>query len=147
MTKTDIEKLLKDQIPVTQSLGVRLDSVNENEAILSAPLELNHNHMGTAFGGSLSTLMILSGYSWLYHFMFSRGHTCHVILRETHTKFIQPVDEDMLIHCRKPSEVDLSQLLTTFEKKGLARITLECEVRTSKGKVCAMTGEFVAQVS
>ncbi len=145
MTTKDLEKLLTEQIPVTKSLGVTLELVSETEVRLAAPLEINRNHMGTAFGGSLSTLMILSGYSWLYHFMFTKGHTGHVILRETQAKFIHPVDENMLIFCRKPSEKNLSTFLATFEKKGLARITLESEIRTSKGKVCSMTGIFVAQ--
>ena len=62
----DTERFLHEQIPLTQSMGVTLESYDGTQLVVTAPLEPNHNHLGTAFGGSLSALTTLTGYAMLW---------------------------------------------------------------------------------
>jgi len=62
----ETERFLHEQIPLTRAMGVRVRSWDGEKLWLSAPLEPNHNHLGTAFGGSLSALATLAGYSLLW---------------------------------------------------------------------------------
>ena len=62
----DTERFLHEQIPLTQAMGVQIESYDEAQLVVTAPLEPNHNHLGTAFGGSLSALTTLTGYAMLW---------------------------------------------------------------------------------
>ncbi len=61
MNLQGIESYLHREIPITAAMGIRVESYNEKELVLTAPLEPNHNHLGTAFGGSLSAIATLAG--------------------------------------------------------------------------------------
>ncbi len=144
MTTHELEKFLKLQIPISSALGVRVLSASDKEVILEAPLDPNHNHMGTAFGGSLSTMMILASYTWLYLSLEGEGNV-HVILKENHANYLRPVKENIRSVCRAPSEEGLQEFLKIFRRKGLARIKLTSFIEIAVGEAARMEGEFVAQ--
>lgn len=145
MNTQDLERFLKEQIPLTNSLEVSIVSLGDNDFELRAPLAPNHNHMGSAFGGSLSALLILAGYTWLYHYMRSQGFEIHVILKSNSTNFTQPVEEDIRIRCLKPEQGLIDKFMDSFSRKGLARINLRSEIITTKGVAATFEGEFVAK--
>jgi putative thioesterase YiiD len=60
-----IQELLHSKIPITRAMGVKVEDYDGRRLILSAPLDANVNHLGTAFGGSLNALAVLSGYGLL----------------------------------------------------------------------------------
>ena len=62
----ETEAFFYEQIPLTRAMGVRVESYDGQQLVLTAPLALNHNHLGTAFGGSLSALATLAGYGLLW---------------------------------------------------------------------------------
>lgn len=146
-----LETFLHEQIPLAKALGVSVVEANDLRAEVRCPLAPNINHLGTAFGGSLSAMLILAGYTWLYQAMESRGFKCHVILRRSEVDYREPVDHDFAAIARGPSEEDLEKFLQTYKKKGRARIALETEIFTEKNgaKVvaCHLQGEFVAQAA
>ncbi len=144
MTTDELEKFLHHEIPISISLGVRVSNVSENEIVLEAPLDPNHNHMGTAFGGSLSTLMILASYTWLYQKLADEGPV-HVILKESQATFLRPVKENLRSICAAPPEKDMEEFLKIFRRKGLGRIRLTSFIEIAEGEAARMEGEFVAQ--
>lgn len=56
-----MQEVLHGKIPITRVMGVRVEGYDERRLVLSAPLDTNVNHLGTAFGGSLNALAVLSG--------------------------------------------------------------------------------------
>lgn len=144
MTTQELEKFLNHEIPTTTALGVKVISASGKEVILEAPLNPNHNHMGTAFGGSLSTLMILASYTWLYYSLEGEGKV-HVILKENQANYLRPVKENIRSVCRAPSEESFQEFLKIFRRKGLARIKLTSFIEIGEGEAARMEGEFVAQ--
>ncbi|MEX2502170.1 MAG: YiiD C-terminal domain-containing protein, partial [Trueperaceae bacterium] len=58
-----LEALLHHAIPLAGALQVRVAEVGVGGIRLQAPLAPNRNHRGTGFGGSLSALGILAGWS------------------------------------------------------------------------------------
>ncbi|MGK7937166.1 MAG: YiiD C-terminal domain-containing protein [Xenococcaceae cyanobacterium] len=61
-----VENYLHEHIPISQVMAVSVDSLDESRVILSAPLAPNINHRNTAFGGSISTLAILSAWTFVH---------------------------------------------------------------------------------
>lgn len=148
MTLKELEAFLHAQIPLAQALGVTVVQADDSCAIVRAPLEPNRNHMGTAFGGSLAALLILSGYTWLYQLMAARRYHVHVILQKTETEYLYPVEDDIEARAEAPDDAAIERFLKTFEAKGRARISIRAEIKNGEGKTgCVLRGDFVASLS
>ncbi len=141
MDRLSLEKLLHEQIPLAKAMGVKVIKLDDTSVELTSPLQPNHNHIGTAFGGSLSTLMILAGYCRLFVMMNGIGH---VLLKNTSMRFIKPVNEELRAVAAKPEETLSENFLKIYAKKKRARFVLTSEIILADGTVaCQMTGEFV----
>ena len=55
------------------SIHLALDGLSLLMVVLTAPLEINHNHLGTAFGGSLAALATLAGCATGYTYRSGNG--------------------------------------------------------------------------
>ena len=145
MSAQQLETFLKQQIPITQSFGIKVTRVEEAIVEIHAPLAANRNHLGTAFGGSLSAVLILTGYAWLYHILAKRGHSCHVIIKNCQTSYLKPVTGDLRALCEAPPVTDYEHFAAVFAKKGRAKITLESRIVLPNGATaCSAVAEFVA---
>lgn len=144
---SDLLSFLNTQIPLTRSLGLTIISIDETGARIRAPLGPNHNHMGSAFGGSLATMMILSGYIWLYDALLRHGHRAHVILFKEESEYLRPVVSDIEVLALAPSGADWKRCEDGLLRKGTGRITLHAEIQLPEGLAARFTGEFVAKRS
>lgn len=145
MLTTELQAFLHQQIPLSQALGVAVQRADDASAEVSAPLAPNSNHLGTAFGGSLSALLILSGYTWLFRAMSVRGHKCHVVLKRSEVDYVKPVTSSIIATATAPSEKEFDMFLKTFEKKGIGRVNISATISDSNSSIAArLLGEFVA---
>ncbi len=136
-----LENRLHTQIPLSKFMQVQVTKVDDKEVELQCILEPNHNHMGTAFGGSLSCLMILAAYCQTFKLIQANGH---VVLKSSSMKFMIPVEETLRAVCKSPSPEDIQSFTNAFSKKGRARIQLESQIILKNGQIaCTLTGEFV----
>ncbi|MCM2281694.1 MAG: thioesterase domain-containing protein [Bdellovibrionaceae bacterium] len=141
MNRQSLEARLHTQIPLSQWMGVRVVTAGPDEIRLECPLTQNHNHLGSAFGGSLSCLMILAGYCQAFQLMGASGH---VVLKSNSTDYRLPVIEPLRAVCERPPEEDVQEFLQQYAKKGKARIHLKMHTVLSDGRIaCSMHAEFV----
>jgi Putative thioesterase (yiiD_Cterm) len=72
-TDTFGREYLQDRIgrefTLAKHIGVVVESADDDAVVLRAPLGANANHQGTAFGGSLYALSVLTGWAWLTRFL------------------------------------------------------------------------------
>src|SRR5689334_15091534 len=111
-----LQDFIYDQIPLSRHLGLKISKIDELEAVVTAPLDINRNHMNTAFGGSLQAILVLSAYAWLFQIMKQKGYNCHVILQESSYEFFKPVSTDIKAICRSPKGTQLQKFLNTYAK-------------------------------
>jgi thioesterase domain-containing protein len=150
------EAYLHEQIPITRAMGVGIESYDATTGrlVLTAPLEANHNHLGTAFGGSLSALCTLAGYAllWLELARQNRdedaegaGTKAHVVVKESTISYRHPVKDAVIrVACERPDAALLQTFHQQFANKSKARIQLTCTV-TENAQVCVQfTGTYVA---
>lgn len=137
----ETKRFLHQKIPLSVAMGVGLESFDDEGLVMTAPLEPNHNHLGTAFGGSLSALATLAGYSLLW--LETQDRDCHIVVRSSSIDYRRPVHGQLRAICRRPASSELAHLRETFLKKGKARIRLHVDV-VEDGEVCvAFEGVFV----
>jgi thioesterase domain-containing protein len=103
-------------------MGVRVLGYDGEQLTLVAPLDRNHNHLGTAFGGSLSAVATLAGYGLLWLKLADRS--CHVVIRDSALSFRRPVRGEIRAVCRSPDQTAFAGFRRDLAAKGRARIRL-----------------------
>ncbi len=143
VTPREIEQFFHAKIPLTAAMGVRVESYDAQRLILTAPLDANHNHLGTAFGGSLAALLILSGYGLLW--LELGDPDTHIVVRSTFLDYCRPVRDPLRAICPRPSADEVSAFRATFARRRKARIELQATIEQDGAIAVAFRGIFVAQ--
>jgi len=136
------ERFLHDHIPLARSMGVKVDSYLEGKLVLTAPLDLNHNHLGTAFGGSLATLATLAGYALLWIELGDRD--AHIVIGKSEIHYLSPVRGELRAVCERPDTAALATFKEHFARKEKARLTLEVTIDDVGGPGVEFRGTYVA---
>lgn len=137
-----IERLFHEKIPLTRAMGVRVESYDGDTLTLVAPLEPNHNHLNTAFGGSLHALATLSCYGWLW--LEVQDENAHIVVRESHVSYRRAIHNELRASCHRPPQAAVEAFKTNFSAKRKARLELKA-IMEEKGAVAVeYSGEFVA---
>lgn len=142
VTPREIEQFFHAKIPLTAAMGVRVESYDTQRLILTAPLDANHNHLGTAFGGSLAALLILSGYGLLWLELGDAGS--HIVVRQTSLDYRRPVRDPLRATCSRPPAEELAEFKETFARRGKARLELRAVVEQDGEVAVEFRGCFVA---
>ena len=138
----ETEDFFHEQIPITRAMGVRVEAYDGHQLTLTAPLALNHNHLGTAFGGSLSAMATLAGYGLLW--LELQDRTCHLVVRESSISFRRPVRKEIRAICRLPDAGALSAFKAKFAQKAKARIRLAVTIEEDGQVAVEFQGTFIA---
>ena len=138
----ETEQFFYGKIPLTRAMGVKVEAFDREKLILTAPLEENHNHLGTAFGGSLGALATLAGYGLLWLELEDRE--CHIVIRSSSISYEKPVHGQLRAICRHPDDAELAAFKNTFRKKGKARIRLHVTIEENDEACVLFEGVFVA---
>ena len=138
----ETEAFFHAQIPITRAMGVSVESFDSESLVLTAPLSVNHNHLGTAFGGSLSAIATLAGYGVLWMLLDDRSS--HIVVKNSTIHYHRPVTGEIRAIGKCPDAVAFATFRNRFEKKGKARIRLHVTIEEN-GEVCVeYEGIFVA---
>jgi thioesterase domain-containing protein len=138
----ELETYLHEQIPVSRLMGIKVEACEAGRLVLVAPLEVNHNHLGTAFGGSLATVATLAGYGALWMALGERE--AHVVVKRSEIDYRRPVRKGLRAVCEIADTAELEQFRKSFSNRGKARMTLLVSIREDGEDCVRYRGEFVA---
>ena len=142
ISEADLEKFLHEKIPLTVSMGVQVEECNDQRLVLTAPLEPNHNHLGTAFGGSLHALATLSGYGLLWWLL--QEPEAHIVIRESTIRYERPVHDILRAVCSSPTAQEMERFRKDLSRKGKARIALDAAIVQDNEIAAYFHATFVA---
>ncbi len=135
MTK-ELQNKLYNEIPLTKVMKIKIQDYNENELIITAPLKININDKGTAFGGSLSTITIISAWSLCWLISKELGFDSNnIVIIKNETSFRKPVTKDIICYTEKPSFEEIKLLKQKLETKKSASIKIESKI-IEDGQTC-----------
>jgi thioesterase domain-containing protein len=137
-----IERLLHEKIPITRAMGVAVESYDGGQLVITAPLAANHNHLGTAFGGSLSAIATLAGYALIW--LELDDIDAHVVIRSSTIKYLRPVRESIRAICRRPDGTVLRAFKEDFAASGKARIQLPVTIEEDRQAAVEFEGTYFA---
>lgn len=143
MTPEKYTDYLHRHIPLTAALAARVRVLEPGRVEIVAPLSPNRNHRGTAFGGSLATLAILSGWVVLQQALQAAKVDARLVIQKSECDYLEPVDADFVTESRLP-EAEWPRFLQTLERRGRARITVSSLIRVGERDAARASGTYVA---
>ena len=138
-----LRDVLHEEIPLTRAMGVEVVASQDNCLTLTAPLSPNTNHKSTAFGGSLYSLAVLTGWGLLHLKLKQHDVAAHIVIRQSHIDYIRPVTDDITAICCLESEQQLDRMLHTYNKKHIAAIRLNAMIRQGDAHAVLFSGKYV----
>jgi thioesterase domain-containing protein len=141
----EITEYLHGELPLTKVMGVAVTAWDGKTLVVTAPLGPNVNHTETAFGGSISSLGILAGYTLVYLALKDRGISTRVIIQKSTTDFLRPIDTEITATASVPA-TGMEEFVEMLTKKRRARLTLETQVMSRRTVAATHVGVYVAIV-
>lgn len=144
-TRRELEDYLHAHIPITAAMQVRVVAWEGDSVTLAAPLAPNINHRETVFGGSASTLCILSAWALIHGRMRQlEGTAPRIVIQRNTMEYLKPIQGEFEATCRLPDDAAWPRFLRSYERKGLARLILQSQLTSAGEKVGKFEGAFVA---
>lgn len=139
-----LERLITEKMPITQHLQFSLSAGERDEIIASAPLQANLNHMGSAFGGSISMLTTLTGWAMVHTLLEEMRHQAQILIQESDIEYLQPIREDLRVICERPDASAIERFQQMLDRWGRARLELKCKVYEAGERAVTFIGQYVA---
>ncbi len=131
-------------IPLVREMQVEVLGEAEGRLRLRAPLAPNVNDKGSAFGGSLASLMTLAGWALATRRLEVAGLEADVYVADSSLRYLAPL-EDALLAEAWLEEGDWAGFTRTFRQRGRARCRIAACVRLpGGGEAATFSGRFAA---
>ena len=138
-----LQDVLHKEIPLTKHIGLSVVEYTESSLTLNAPLENNINHKCTAFGGSIYSVSVLSGWGLIYLLLKKHNLSGHIVIQESNTRFIKPVDSDITARCSFSSTKQHDKFINMYKRKDVARIKLTSKITCNSENAVTFNGTYV----
>lgn len=139
----ELDRTLQDEIPLTRAIGIH-PAWEDGALVLAAPLAPNVNHKDTAFAGSLASVATLAGWSFLWLVLRREELVGKIVIQDCSVRYLRPVTAEIQARCAGPEPSTMQSFVTTFRKRGRARIQLRAEIREEGQLAVELVGRYVA---
>lgn len=140
----ELARVLAEELPITQSLGIGVRSVSATGVVLEMPLAANRNHKGTVFAGSLNAVATLAGWSVLWTVLREAGVVAHAVIQDSSVHYLVPARSDVTAEAARPDAAIVERALRMLARRGRTRVGLEAVVKDEDGVVVAtLQGRYV----
>ena len=125
-------------------MGITVLDKGANRIKLGSPFDRNINHKNTAFGGSSSSLAILSCWTIIHVRLESEITHFHLVIQKSEMEYQAPVTGDFSAECEITDEKSWKRFINSLKKFGKGRISLQSIVMCNGKITCQHTGTYVA---
>lgn len=139
-----LEAYLHAHIPLSAAMQVSVVSASSDCVTLAAPLAPNINHRSTAFGGSISTLAILSAWSLVNLRLKAEDLHTRLVIQSNRMEYDAPIESDFTATATLADAAAWLLFVKMLRRKGRARIVVKSVVRCGDVVGGRFEGEFVA---
>jgi thioesterase domain-containing protein len=129
---------------LARHIGIVVESADDASVVLRAPLAPNANYKGTAFGGSLYSVAVLAGWAWATRYLETRHLHADVVIQESSTRFLAPVEGELRACAAAPSEAQIAKFCRMLQRAGRGRIRLRVEIKFGGTLATLFEGVFAA---
>ena len=142
-----LQNKLHKQIPLTKMMDIEIDSYNKTNLITTAPLNININDKGTAFGGSLSTMTIISSWSMCWLISQELGFDSkNIVVIKNENSYKRPVTKNIFCYTQKPSDEEIEILKNKLLNKRSASIKIYSKIIEDNEECVTFEGIYVIKL-
>lgn len=116
---------------------------SKEEVKFSAPLSKNINHRSSAFGGSISSLLITTGWAYLRLLFDDFDPVPRIVIAKSSTNYIKPVTGDFTSELIIPEEQSFNEFMEMIDRFGKGRIRLKAHIKSENEIQAEFVGEYV----
>ncbi|MDR2871682.1 MAG: thioesterase domain-containing protein [Xanthomonadaceae bacterium] len=132
-------------IPLTNAMQVEIDDYTGQSLRLHAPLAPNINDKGSAFGGSLTSLLTLAGWSLVVLRLAQENLSAEVYVADSTIRYLAPLYDVLQAEAQLAEGESWDAFLTMFRQRGKARCRIVARIALPNGgDATTLEGRFVA---
>ncbi len=139
-----LQRRIDQEFALAKHMGIIVEAANDTEVILRAPLALNANYKGTAFGGSLYSVALLAGWAWVTRYLAMRGIAADGVIQESTIRYLIPVQGEMRARALAPAAPALANLAKMLARAGRGRVDLTVETYFGLELATVLEGVYAA---
>jgi thioesterase domain-containing protein len=143
---TYLQERIDREFPLARHLGVSVDAAHDGAVALRAPLTPNANHTGTAFGGSLFSVAVLTGWAWATRYIETRALNADAVVQESTIRYLAPVTGGFVTILEPPAAASVERFLKMLARSGRGRIRLHVNIHDGQALAARFDGLFAAAV-
>lgn len=132
-------------LPPLAAIQAAVAAYDGHRLRLTAPLAVNVNDKGSAFGGSMTSLMTYAGWGLVTLQLQQAGVRADVFVADSKVRYLKPLYADLRAEAMLAPEQSWELFLATLAQRGRARIHLQARITLAEGEVMAdLAGRYVA---
>ncbi|NAT39635.1 thioesterase [Pseudomonas syringae pv. actinidifoliorum] len=143
----ELERVLHHDIPLTRDMGMRvIDLAQAHAAACICRWPPTSITRARCLAGSLYCGAVLAGWGWLHLRLHEVGITDgHIVIQDGQISYPLPVRSDAIARCEAPEMVQWEKFITTYQRRGRARLTLHTCItaQDSDEQAVRFVGQFV----
>src|SRR5277367_3714974 len=141
-----LQNRIVGEFTLAKHIGIVVESADDDAVVLRAPLATNANYKGTAFGGSLYSVAVLTGWAWVTRYLAARGVAADAVIQESSVRFLTPVEGELRASTAAPTEAQLEKFRKMLQRAGRGRIRLRVEINYGETVAALFDGVFAAAI-
>lgn len=142
--KAYLQRLITTEFALARHMGIVVESADDSGIVLCAPLAPNANYKGSAFGGSLFSIAVLTGWSWVTRYLAAAGVAADAVIQESTVRYLTPVEGELRAMLGAPSTAQIEKFRKMLQRAGRGRIRLKVDIRFGQKVATEFEGVFAA---
>jgi thioesterase domain-containing protein len=138
-----LERHLHESIPLVRAMAIKVQHAELDRVVLGMPLAPNSNDKGCGFGGSMASLLTLSGWSLLRINLPAGPEKVEIYIQDSEISYLKPAWGD----CQATvswSDAERNDWLSMLSSRGKARARLQMRLESEAIDCATMSARFVA---
>jgi thioesterase domain-containing protein len=141
-----LQQRIVGEFSLARHIGIIVESADDAGVVLRAPLAPNANYKGTAFGGSLYSVAVLTGWAWVTRYLAARGLAADAVIQESSVRFLAPVHGELRASVAAPPDAQIDRFHKMLQRAGRGRIRLRVEINHGEVLATLFEGVFAAAI-
>ena len=142
--KEYLQKRITSEFALARHIGVVVERADDFGLVLSAPLAPNANYKGTAFGGSLFSVAVLTCWAWLTRYLDAAQVAADAVIQESTIRYLAPVHGILRATLVPPTTAHIEKFRKMLQRAGRGRIRLIVDIRQGPTLAAKLEGVFAA---
>ena len=139
----DLDAFLNEHLPLARAAGIEIDAYDDACLQVSAPLALNINDKGTAFGGSLYNLCVIAAWGMTDLKAKELKLLGDIVVAKGEINYLRPLRSRLIAHAFAPDQEMLEKALHSYAARGKAVFSIQVEIRDEHQQLCVeFTGKY-----